>query len=250
MPNRVQPGGRVDEQIYEQFRRFVQDCHGAVRGNLGTELENAMRAYMNDELGNDQLTRIENDLATVKAIVAEAEADGGAIVPNPARTGSQNETTHTHGKRSLPEADRSKPATNAEDEPNTGPESEATDEERNANDTNEEPEGPPHPKASRAEKAAWLTAQYEDDPEVFVPDIAEAVERVYAFGEDATERLVEAVVGRLDLEPHPANEQILVLPERREQLLAEEREDLAEQAEREADDLDAGHPENTGPDDE
>lgn len=83
MGNRVQPGGRVDEQTYERFREWVRSQHGSVRNHLGKELEIAMKERMNAENGADQITRIENDVATVKAMLAEAESDGGATLPTP-----------------------------------------------------------------------------------------------------------------------------------------------------------------------
>ena len=83
MAQRVQPGGRVDEATYERFREFVKQQHGAVRGNLGRELEKAMRERMDVANGRDSMTRIENDVATIKAMLADADADGGAVAPTP-----------------------------------------------------------------------------------------------------------------------------------------------------------------------
>lgn len=95
MGNRVQPGGRVDKDVYERFREYVRETHGSVRGNLGTELENAMRDRMNAANGTDQLTRIENDVATLKAALAEAEGDGGTTL----RTPSDDGDTHARQSR-------------------------------------------------------------------------------------------------------------------------------------------------------
>jgi hypothetical protein len=67
---------------YERFKQFVQDVHGSVRGNLRTEIENAMREYREGYYGEDRLLRIEEDLSTLKAMVAEAEGDGGTTVSN------------------------------------------------------------------------------------------------------------------------------------------------------------------------
>jgi hypothetical protein len=68
----------IDADEYEQFRSFVADVHGRVRGHLATELENALREYRESYYGGDRLKRIEDDIATIKANVADAEADGGA----------------------------------------------------------------------------------------------------------------------------------------------------------------------------
>lgn len=67
----------IDADEYEQFRSFVADVHGRVRGHLATELENALREYRESYYGGDRLKRIEDDIATIKANVADAEADGG-----------------------------------------------------------------------------------------------------------------------------------------------------------------------------
>lgn len=101
MGERVQPGGRVDRDVYEDFRQFVKKRHGAVRGNLGTELERAIQDRMEAANGGTPYARIENDIATIKAMLADGEADGGEAVPMP----SQQESTHTH--------DGEKPAANA-----------------------------------------------------------------------------------------------------------------------------------------
>ena len=81
MGERIQPGGRVDKETYKQFKTFVRNQHGSVRGNLGRELEKAMTERMNAAQGPDTLTRIENDVATIKAVIAETEHDGGVTAP-------------------------------------------------------------------------------------------------------------------------------------------------------------------------
>lgn len=83
MGKQVQPGAKVDEETYERFRQFVRDSHGKTRGSLGDELELAMKQRMEDANGPDRLARIENDLATLKAQLADAESDGGTATPTP-----------------------------------------------------------------------------------------------------------------------------------------------------------------------
>jgi len=101
----VQPGGRVSKATYDRFREFVRRHHGSVRGNLGTELEKAMEDRMDASNNGDPITRIENDVATIKAMLAGeddgTEADGGEVAPTP----SEPEYTHTRGD--------GKPAANA-----------------------------------------------------------------------------------------------------------------------------------------
>lgn len=83
----------IDRAEYEAFRAFVKETHGKVRGNLKRELENALREYRQPEDTTDQLTRIENDLATLKAQVADAESDGGTVATTTDTTPSDPETT-------------------------------------------------------------------------------------------------------------------------------------------------------------
>lgn len=70
----------ISEEEYKQFRAFVQDVHGQTRGHLRTEIENALREYRESYYGGDRLMRIEDDLATIKATLAEAESDGGSTI--------------------------------------------------------------------------------------------------------------------------------------------------------------------------
>lgn len=88
MGERIQPGGRVDKETYERFKEFVQSQHGSVRGNLGREMEKAMRDRINAATGPNAITRIEDDVATIKAMIAEGEADGGYAAPTPSEADS------------------------------------------------------------------------------------------------------------------------------------------------------------------
>ena len=106
MAQRVQPGGRVDEATYERFREFVKQQHGAVRGNLGRELEKAMRERMDVANGRDSMTRIENDVATIKAMLADADADGGAVAPTPSEPSDTHARETTKPAANQPRADK------------------------------------------------------------------------------------------------------------------------------------------------
>jgi hypothetical protein len=67
----------ISTEEYQAFKEFVRDVHGKTRGHLGSEIENALREYRESYYGGDRLQRIENDLATIKATIADAESDGG-----------------------------------------------------------------------------------------------------------------------------------------------------------------------------
>jgi len=87
-----QIGVKVDKDVWQRFRQDVMDRHGSVRGALGIELENALINYIQAEQANDQLTRIEDDVATVVSMLAEKEksdSDGGSDTP----TVSEDEST-------------------------------------------------------------------------------------------------------------------------------------------------------------
>jgi len=90
--DKIQPTA-VDRQLYERFKNYVQDVHGHTRGHLKTEVENALRDYMQSDAGEKQLTRIEDDVATavnmLSTIKKESDSDGGS--PDP--TVSEDEST-------------------------------------------------------------------------------------------------------------------------------------------------------------
>lgn len=61
--NEIQPGVRINESLWNEFRDDIQQRRGGVRGHLRTELENAIRSYLEASKGgdiNDRLRRIEN----------------------------------------------------------------------------------------------------------------------------------------------------------------------------------------------
>lgn len=174
MGDRIQPGGRVDEQVYERFKKFVQRQHGQVRGALGEELEAAMEDRMAAVEGADRLSRIEDDLATVKAILADAESDGGSVA-DPA---TPEPPGHTHT---------------------------ADDDSDDADDVRPEhdPDDPPHPKTSTPTKLDWLEAEVaskatrkDDGGYVFaVPAVRKVVDDAWNHSDpDRAQALVDALV--------------------------------------------------------
>lgn len=80
----------IDAEEYEKFKQFVKEVHGRTRGHLATELENALRQYREGYYGGNQLQRIEDDMAAIKAMMANETADGSGT---PA-TVSNDESTH------------------------------------------------------------------------------------------------------------------------------------------------------------
>lgn len=61
MAERTTLSAKVDDQVQGQFRDYVQEKKGKIRGEFGRELENAMIEYMD----NDRAARIEDKLDTL-----------------------------------------------------------------------------------------------------------------------------------------------------------------------------------------
>lgn len=205
MADRVQPGGRVDEDVYERFREHVREEHGVVRGNMGRELEAAMRAYMDASHGNDQLTRIENDIATLKARLADAEstaqADGGETVAAPPAPSSGRAHTHT-------------------------PNDTQTDADTHA-DTDEDRSELPKPdsKASRQAKVEWLVEERigRDTGSAPPQHFIDRVKDEWGFERRTAKKYLQPIIDALDAKRHPEHD-LLVWGER----LAKVREEYAD----------------------
>jgi len=166
MAERIQPGGRVDKEIYEQFRSFVQRHHGQVRGALGEELENAMQERMNGVERGDRLTRIEEDVATIKGILAES--DGGQNPPDSTPVPDlRSEKTHARAES----ADREKPA----------------------------------PNQPREAKVRYLRARINDtyDGLISRPDLRNEIDQSFGFREDTIQEYVPLLIDALDAEVDP-----------------------------------------------
>ena len=63
-----QIGVRVDKQLWKQFRQDVMERRGAVRGHLKTEVNNALRSYIQATKGgdlDDRVIRLENSVEEI-----------------------------------------------------------------------------------------------------------------------------------------------------------------------------------------
>lgn len=205
--DRTQPT-TIDAEEYERFRQFVQDVHGSLRGNLSTEIENALREYRTSYYGEDRLLKIEQDLATVKQMVAEAESDGGTVAAadaDPSPTPSEAESTRA--RRS----------------------------ER------------PAPNQPRGAKIDYLLAELLADVPMTRDygmttrdRIRELVETEYNFADDTVTSYVETIIDRLDAKPHPEKDHVVAWGERYGEMIdalrqdaAGELHDITEESERE-----------------
>jgi len=66
----------VDKALLERFKADVKDRHGRIRGHYGSELEKAIKAYLDASHGGDttdRLARIESELETIRGAVVESK---------------------------------------------------------------------------------------------------------------------------------------------------------------------------------
>ena len=82
MSNRPKLNVRVDEDVISDFRDFVHDTHGKIRGKMGNEVENALREYMD----HDRYARIEENQA-------ETNRKLDAVLSSLAESGEHTHTT-------------------------------------------------------------------------------------------------------------------------------------------------------------
>jgi len=78
----------IDAELKEQFVQDVKDRRGSAYGHLREQTERALREYLNASRGgdtHDRLTRIENELETLREALEESESSG--------RTDSVSKTT-------------------------------------------------------------------------------------------------------------------------------------------------------------
>lgn len=180
MGSKKKIGVRVDEDVYERFVSFVEDTHGRTHGVIGNELERALRQYMESTEGGDPVTRIEDDVASINASVAdlvqridriERKAEG---VEADGRGGTlSNTASHTH----TPTAEPERATTPVVDEDDT--------------------DDVPNAKAPKSEKAAYVFASLDVDGIVLHPNVLRTkIDKTWSFGERATDDLVERIFER------------------------------------------------------
>jgi len=75
--NDTQIGVRVNESLWQEFREDVEARKGGIRGHLKTEVETALREYINASDGgdtHDRLVRIESDIQTIAQSLSEMQS--------------------------------------------------------------------------------------------------------------------------------------------------------------------------------
>jgi hypothetical protein len=212
--DKIQPGGRIDPDVWERFKKHVEKKTGRKRGVLGEELEKAIEMYLSGTNATEPIHRIENDIATTKAQLARIEdqlsdADGGRTMPEPGvpRTPSNDDSTHTDTD------DRSDGGTDDK----------------------------PHPKATIDEKVEWLICEVFDDREsgAYVrADLIDRVEKEYSLSEDAVERMADAMLTKVGAKDTPQDNDLLAWGDLLHSFKEQAREDAREEAERDFDAID------------
>lgn len=190
MSDRTRIGPAVDAKLWERFRQDVKSRKGTIRGNLGNELDKALREYLNDET-NPTERRIDQRLSRIEEAVGIATADGGVDT-------SQSDS-HTHAPPEPDAAPAEKPAANA-----------ATDKKI----------------AWLSEQLIQQEVPNSRDlTEVPRDAVRELVVTEYGFRKDTAKRYVEMLQDEFDLVTHPQNDKVLMTQDRREELIRERMED-------------------------
>lgn len=194
MPDRVQIGPKVDANLWKQLREDVKERKGTVRGNLGDELDNAIREYLRgEERPVDQ--RIEKRLSRIEQAVGAAPTDGGRD------TFGGREHTHARTETTT-----------------------ATPTERPAANTSTD--------KKVAWLAKCVRENHGDDfAEVTRDDLREVVKDEYGFRRDTAKRYVENLIDHFELMTHPATDKVLVTEDRHERIIENRREGLHREAE-------------------
>jgi len=188
----VQPGVKIEPDIWERFREDVQARKGAVRGHLKTEVENALLEYIRDDASPTE-QRIDDRLARIEEAVGAASADGGVD--------TDYGEPHTHAPERR-ERVTEKPSANA-----------ATDRKV------------AYLRECVIEEEVPSSRELDSIPR---ERLREVVKDEYGFRRDTARRYVRELVDAFDLRDHPNPEADgILVSEAHEQQLIDERRELA-----------------------
>lgn len=201
MSEDVQPGTKIDADVWEQFREAVRDRHGVVRGHLKTELENALREYSGNTGTSD--ADIERRLARIEAEVGVEATDGGLDTSEPDRC--------THTPEQALEAPDERPH----------PQSATKQKVLWLADRVLEAES-----VSQTE----LNMTHEDT-------VREVIQDEYDFKADTAADYVEKVTEALGLVVHPSKEVLYVTEAKREELIEKQRQQTRQEAQQRSEKL-------------
>ena len=175
----IKIGPRIDRQVWEQFKEYVEDKHGRTRSVTASEVETALRNHLEADNPTEPITRIEHDIATIKAVLADerADADGGdATIADPP---APSDPDHTHTPNDHTYDDERPPQTSTETTASTS-------------------DDVPHDKATKGTKAAYVFDQFDGSPGVdgvVIPPAAidKKIDKIWGFGPRAADPLRQTV---------------------------------------------------------
>ena len=194
MSDSVQPGTEVDGELWQRFREEVKRRRGGIRGHLRTEMENALRAYIDG--GDATPEQVNRRLARIEAAVGVEATDGGTDTSEPTKC------THTPDQ--------------AHDLPDERPHPQSASEKKVAwlaECVHQEENG----------GKGKITMVHEDV-------IRDVVKDEYSFTADTARRYHDEVVDYFDLVEHPFNDVLYVTEAKREELIENRREQERETA--------------------
>jgi hypothetical protein len=201
MPDRTQIGPSVDAELWQRFRENVKERKGTVRGNLGGELENAIRQYLGDEPA-PAMRRFDQRLARIEDSLGVAEADGGID------TFDAPEHTHAPTEQQSTTPDE-KPAANAATE-----------------------------KKVQWLAVQVEDEVTEDFQEIHPAVLKNVVKECYGFRSDTAKRYIDELKDHFNLVENPDdNYPTLVTESEHDRILKEQREQRKQDAEEEIDNL-------------
>lgn len=188
MGSKKKIGVRVDEDLWDRFKKYVEDKHGRTRSVTASEVETALRNHLEADNPTEPITRIEHDIATIKAVLADerADADGGdATIADPP---APSEPDHTHTPNDHTYDDERPPQTDAHVADETSKPQTST--ETNASTSDDVP----HDKATKGTKAAYVFDQFDGSPGVdgvVIPPAAidKKIDKIWGFGPRAADPL-------------------------------------------------------------
>jgi len=194
VPDSVQPGTEVDAELWQRFRDAVEQRRGGVRGHLRTELESALRGYIDgEEVAPAEVNR---RLARIEAAVGVEATDGGTDTSEPTKC------THTPDQ--------------ALDAPDERPHPQSASEKKVAWLAQQV-----HDRETDGQSKLIMTHE---------SVIREVVSDAYSFTAETAQRYETEVADRLGLVDHPSNEELYVTEEKREELIKKKREQTRQEA--------------------
>lgn len=197
-------GVRVDDKLWERFKKQVQKKYGRTKGVTGSELETAIRNHVEADNATEPISRIENDvsnlnrqLAELKDALVESDGSGRPTEPTPhepPRTPS-TPAAHTHTEEVVEDEFEAE-----FDAIEAGHPSQDTvdDTEPEPNRNQSPPTSKPHPKAPKSDKIEWIWHHKIPERPAVAPAMAfnKWVDQSYDFGDRAREDLLRRLFER------------------------------------------------------